>query len=145
MVIGIFGEGCAGKTTLANAIKEKINATLFSGKDYLRLFKSESQAMEQFVRLLQNAVKGEHIIYVISEIEHLEFLPEGAVRILVTAELSTIKNRFAARMLGALPPTVEAMIERRHGCFDSEHHDIKVKSENYDANSVCEQVLNLCK
>lgn len=145
MVIGIFGESCAGKTTLANEIKEKINAKVFSGKDYLRLAKGESEAMQTFKKLLQSAVNGENIIYVISEIAHLEFLPEGAVRILVTAELDTIKSRFAARMLGALPPTVEAMIERRHGSFDSEPHDLHIKNENYDVNSVCEQVLSLCK
>ena len=40
MVIGIFGESCTGKTTLANAIKEKLGGEVFSGKDYLRLSKN---------------------------------------------------------------------------------------------------------
>lgn len=47
---------------------------------------------------------GDDLIYVITEKEHLSFLPDGAVRVLVTAELDTIKERFKARMHGVLPP-----------------------------------------
>jgi len=42
------------------------------------------------------------IIYVIANPEHVKLLPDGAVRILVTADLETIQNRFTARMHGTL-------------------------------------------
>ena len=50
------------------------------------------------------------------------------MRILVTAELETIKTRFAKRMRGNLPAPVAAMLEKKHGCFDRERCDIHIKS-----------------
>ena len=85
-------------------------------------------------------MNGEHIIYVISEKEHLELLPEGAVRILVTAELETIKTRFAKRMRGNLPVPVAAMLEKKHGCFDKEPHDIHVVSGETEPDDVLAQI-----
>ena len=35
--IGIFGESCTGKSTLAAKLKEHINAQIYTGRDYLRL------------------------------------------------------------------------------------------------------------
>ena len=80
---------------------------------------------------------GAHIIYVIAEKEHLALLPEGAVRILVTADLENIKNRFAQRMHGNLPAPVAAMLERKHGCFDAEQHDIHMVSGETDPDEIC--------
>ena len=36
MLIAIIGENCVGKSTLASEINKKINARIYSGKDYLR-------------------------------------------------------------------------------------------------------------
>ena len=71
MVIGIFGESCTGKSTLADKLKESINAQVYTGKDYLRLEKNEIMAKQSFQTKLREAVNGENIIYVISEKEHL--------------------------------------------------------------------------
>lgn len=49
--------------------------------------------------LFQKKLRGEEtILYVISEKDQLALLPEGCVRVLVTAGLATIKERFAARI-----------------------------------------------
>ena len=56
MVIGIFGESCVGKSALAELLKEKIGAQVYSGKDYLRLSKSESIAKKLFAKKLQDAL-----------------------------------------------------------------------------------------
>lgn len=93
-----------------------------------------------FRKKLDAAVVGAHIIYVISEKAHLELLPEGAVRILVTAELATIKSRFAQRMRGDLPAPVAAMLEKKHGCFNAEPHDILVVSGETDLDAVLTQI-----
>jgi len=98
MVIGIFGESCTGKSTLADKIAKSVPCEIFTGKDYLRLAKNENIAKAMFQKKLNAAVNGENIIYVISETEHLSLLPEGALRILVTADLELIKSRFAQRM-----------------------------------------------
>lgn len=65
------------------------------------------------------------------------------MRVLVTAELPEIKARFAARMGGALPPPVAAMLERKHGCFDQEPHDVHMASGVDGVETVCERILAL--
>lgn len=37
MVIGLIGENCSGKSTLANNIKKHFGAEVITGKDYLRM------------------------------------------------------------------------------------------------------------
>ena len=140
MVIGIFGESCTGKSTLAEIITASIPCEVFTGKDYLRLAKNENIAKVMFQKKLSAALKSEHIIYVISEKEHLPLLPEGAVRILVTADLELIKSRFAQRMRGNLPAPVATMLEKKHGCFDAEPCDIHVVSGETDLDAIVKQI-----
>lgn len=140
MVIGIFGESCTGKSTLAEKIAASFLCEVFTGKDYLRLAKNENIAKVMFQKKLTAAVNGENIIYVISEKEHLPLLPEGAFRILVTADLELIKSRFAQRMRGNLPAPVATMLEKKHGCFDAELHDIQVVSAETDLDEVCQKI-----
>ncbi len=143
MVIGIIGESCVGKSTLAEVLKGKLGAELFTGKEYLRLAKSEGIAKKLFEKKLQEASSSDsHIIYVISEKEHLSLLPENTIRVLVTADLDTIKERFKQRMKGNLPAPVASMLERKHGDFDREKHDIHVVSERDDVDEICQQVVN---
>ena len=140
MVIGIFGESCTGKSTLAEKIATSFPCEVFTGKDYLRLAKNENIAKVMFQKKLSAAVSCENIIYVISEKEHLSLLPEGALRILITADLELIKSRFAKRMRGNLPAPVAAMLEKKHGCFDAEPHDIHVVSGETDLDTVVAQI-----
>ena len=48
MAIGIFGESCTGKSTLAAKLKEHINTQVYTGRDYLRLEKNEAAALQSF-------------------------------------------------------------------------------------------------
>jgi len=63
MVIGIFGESCTGKSTLAEMIAASLSCEVFTGKDYLRLARNESIAKVQFQKKLNAAVDGENLIY----------------------------------------------------------------------------------
>ena len=117
---------------IAEELKKVISAEVISGKDYLRMAKSESEAADLFRKKLANAVNGENIIYVISEKEQIDMLPRGAFRVLVTAGLDSIKERFKARMHGNLPQPVEQMLERKHGMFDSVDCDLKFDSDSGD-------------
>ena len=132
MVIGIIGENCTGKTTLAVEIQKRIGGEIVTGKDYLRLAKSEAMAAALFKKKLKEALTGETILYVISEQDQLKFLPEGALRILVKASIETIKERFKARMQGNLPAPVEQMLERKHGMFDAGTYDHVFDSDSDD-------------
>ena len=140
MVIGIIGENCTGKSTLANELNKEIKGEIITGKDYLRMAKSESQAAALFKEKLKQAMGGENIIYVISEKEHMTFLPEGAMKVLVVAELDTIKERFRARMHGNLPKPVEQMLEKKHGMFDDCGCDFRFHSGRDDLSATCKAV-----
>ena len=140
MVYGIIGENCSGKSTLAEEIKKTIGAEIITGKDYLRMAKSESEAVMLFRKKLENAVNGESIIYVISEPEHLKLLPKDALRVLVSADIDTIKERFKARMHGNLPAPVAQMLEKKHGIFDTGTYDYRFDSAHGDAAAFCEML-----
>lgn len=139
MVIGIIGESCVGKSTLASMLKDELGAEVITGKDYLRLAKNEEIAKKLFEKKLAEAQTGEHIVYVISEREHLSFLPKGAVRVLLTADLPLILERFAVRMRGNLPEPVRQMLEKKHGLFDQEVHDFHIHN-NIGFESVAEKL-----
>ena len=128
VLIAIIGENCVGKSTLADKLNEKLAAKIYSGKDYLRLEKSPSAAAESFKKLLREALTGENIIYLITEKEHLSLLPQGAFKIVLTAELDIIKERFRARMRGNLPLPLEKMLEAKHGMYDDIECDLKLDS-----------------
>ena len=142
MVIGIIGENCTGKSTLAQAVQGAFGGEIITGKDYLRLAKSESMAAALFQKKLKAALTGENLIYVISEQEHLAFLPEGSITILVTAELDTIKERFRARMRGSLPAPVEAMLEKKHGMFDGGEYTLRYHSGRDKVDMVLHQLVH---
>ena len=56
MLIALIGESCTGKSTIAAEITKILQAELFSGKDYLRFAKSETDAKAAFAaRLLERA------------------------------------------------------------------------------------------
>lgn len=141
MLIAIFGESCTGKTTLAAGIKAASDAEIYSGKDYLRLAKSESEATQLFKKQLADAVQGSNVVYIAAEREHLALIPDGAIRILVTADLDTIKQRFAARMHGNLPAPVAAMLEKKHGSFDQEPCDFHVHNGSPEAGEICRKIF----
>ena len=123
MVIALFGDSCTGKSTIAAALAPSLSAEVFSGKDYLKLAKSESVA----AALFQKKLRGEEtILYVISEKDQLALLPEGCVRVLVTAGLATIKERFAARMHGNLPAPVA--------------HDLRVDTDAVSAEEAANEI-----
>ncbi|MBE5767091.1 MAG: hypothetical protein E7335_08010 [Clostridiales bacterium] len=135
MLIAIIGENCVGKSTLAAKLNDTLNARIFAGKDYLRLEKNPSMAAETFKAMLKTSVTGEHIIYLITEKEHLDLLPEGTFKIVLTAELEVIKERFKERMKGNLPLPLEKMLEARHGMYDKLECDLKLGS-NYNIDDV---------
>ena len=138
MVIGIIGENCSGKSTLAEKIKAELGGEVISGKDWLRLAKSENEARSLFREKLTNALTGENVIYVISEPEQINLLPDGAVKVLVSADLDTIKERFRARTHGTLPPPVEQMLEKKHGVFDGGTYDFRFDGVSGSAADVCD-------
>ena len=141
MVICLFGENCTGKSSIANELKTRLNAELVSGKDYLRLAKNETDAKAVFSAQLADRMTSGNLVYVVSEPEQLALLPAGCLRVLVTAELPVIKQRFAARMGGRLPAPVAAMLERKHGLFDPIPHDLHIHTADTTAAEAAGKIL----
>lgn len=141
MLIALMGDSCVGKSAIAKLLQGRLDAAVFSGKDYLKLAKSESAAAALFRQKLAAAVSGGNLIYVISEKDQLASLPEGCVRILVAAGLEQIKSRFAARMHGNLPAPVAAMLERKHGQFENCAYDLRIDTDSLTAEEACVEIL----
>ena len=139
MLVAIIGENCVGKSTLANKINQELNAKIYCGNDYLRLGKSPTLALEKFKNMLFDAVNGENLIYLVTDKSHLELIPVGAYKIVLTADLSTIEQRFKERMRGTLPPPVQSMLERKHGIYDNLDCDLKL-NQDYDIAKVLTQI-----
>jgi cytidylate kinase len=144
MVVCIFGENCTGKSAIANQLRERLDADIYNGKDYLRFAKSEPEAKKAFSAMLASHAADRHtVVYVAAEPEQLQLLPEDCQRVLVTAELPVIRERFAARMGGKLPPPVAAMLERKHGMFDNAPHDLLIQTGMQSAEDACEQIVSM--
>ena len=62
-------------------------------------------------------------------------LPEGALRIVLTAEWETIKALCKERMRGNLPMLVEKMLEAKHGMYDDLDCNLKLDN-NYNMEDV---------
>ena len=140
MVIALFGDSCTGKSSIAQKLSAHLSAEVNSGKDYLRLAKSESMAEMLFRKKLRG---DKTILYVISEKELLALLPDSCIRVLITASLDTIKTRFSARMHGNLPAPVAAMLERKYGQFEKEAHDLRIDTDLTSSEEACAQILAL--
>jgi len=142
MVIGIFGISCTGKSSLASEIANRINATIYTGKDYLRLAKNEADAKKSFIELLTKSNDSDiNIIYVISEIEYLSLLPDNALRIFTTADIDVVKERFSKRTNGVLPYPVAAMLESKYDMFANERYDVKIDTSTESAVENCNKVM----
>jgi len=142
-VVALMGGSCVGKTTLADALRERLRAKVYAGRDYLRLAKGEAEARRAFAALLEGA--AEPVVYIISEPDQLDLLPENCVRALMTAPVEAVKERFAARMGGKLPPPVAAMLEKKHGAFDGARRDLLLKSGEYEVGEACARIAALMK
>jgi cytidylate kinase len=140
-VIALIGESCVGKSTLAAALKDRLGAKVYAGKDYLRLAKDEAAARLAFAALLRDAT--EPLVYVVSEKDQVDLLPEVCARVLMTAPIEVIKERFAARTGGKLPPAVAAMLEKKHGAFDDAKHDILLQCGAYETDEACARIAAL--
>lgn len=146
MLIAIYGESCTGKSTVAEIVREKINAKIICGKDYLRMAKSEHEAESIFSSKLKAAVSGdENMIYVFAEPELARLLPSGALSVYVKASMDTVLERFRKRMHGNMPDAVRNMLIKKHGCFEHFSHDVILCTDDCEPEACALQLLNKIK
>jgi len=141
-----MGESCTGKSTAADYIKKETGAKLYTGKDYLKLAKNEDEAKKAFRRLLESQVnETEVLIFVVSELEDLNLVPENALKILFMADIRVIKERFRTRMRGNLNPAVEKMLERKAGLFSEVQHDLVIESDKISKEEVIDKLKSFLR
>ena len=140
-VVALIGGSCVGKSTLAGALRNKLGAQIYTGKDYVRLAKGEAKARRMFAELLASAVAP--VVFVVSEKDQLDLLPKDCVRVLMSAPLEIVRERFAKRMDGKLPPPVAAMLEKKHGMFGGIARDLFLESGNYEVEDACARIARM--
>lgn len=144
MLLVIIGESCTGKSTLAERMNQELKGRIYTGKDYLRLAKNETEAKKLFTALLRSAAVGdETVTFVISEKEHLSFVQDDGFKVLVKADLQIIKERFSKRMNGKLPITIETMLEKKHGMFDEVKCDYTCTVAEETVDSICHELIDM--
>lgn len=146
MVIALIGESCTGKSSIGQVLKESSKAEIITGKDYLKMEKSQSEAEKKFAEyLIEKQDKPEIVVYVISETDSIALLPDKALRVYCKAPLDVIKERFANRMHGNLPAAVAAMLERKHGIFDNGQYDLEFDTTKSELDVICSEILEYCR
>lgn len=147
MLYIFMGQSCTGKSTVAEQVRERTGAEVFSGKDYLRMAKNEAEAWRLFHDKLSNAASTESpsggtLIYLVAERPQLDRIRdiEGACRVKFTASLGTIKSRFAQRMHGNLPVPVENMLTKQYEEWETIKGDIQVDTT---VENDAEEILSL--
>lgn len=150
MMLYIFmGQSCTGKSTMADKVKGLVDVEVYTGKDYLRMAKSENEAWELFYKKLSDAASNKDslekpIIYLITEKIQLDRIIniEGSCKVKFTSTIDTIKSRFAQRMHGILPQPVERMLNSQYEEWKNIKGDIEIDTRIEDD---VEKLLNLIK
>lgn len=137
-----MGASCTGKSSAADSLSKKINARVYTGKDYLKLAKNKNDAEKAYKELLKESIgSGPDLIAVVSETEDLALIPEGALKVLFVTEPDIMKQRFGQRMRGSLPPAVEAMLERKAAAWNGQPYDMKVESHLHGPDEIADMIL----
>ncbi|HPQ39162.1 MAG TPA: hypothetical protein PLV45_02210 [bacterium] len=150
MLVIFFGPSCSGKSSVAEIVAERTGASVWTGKDYLRLAKNPSVAWTEFVSLLtaaarQPELEKDSVIYVVTGIPEIRIdVPEPVYlkRIRFTADIETLKSRFAPRTGGHVPPPVAAMLERTKAAVESEPADRVFDTGDADAGDIADAILS---
>src|SRR5690606_10629541 len=106
LVVVLMGPSSTGKSTVATELGKATGAVIYTGKDYLRLARSEHEAWTKFVGEITTHGQETFFIYVTADRQGAERLRglSDVTFVRCTSHLDTMKVRFAQRMNGHLPP-----------------------------------------
>lgn len=148
MLLLFIGPSTAGKSTAANHIKDILNATVVTGKDYLNKAKNELNAWNLFKKDLGDAITGKStIIYILTEPEKVDEIKKiGPLSVIkFTAELSVLKQRFSKRTNGTLPPSLEKMLKRQMDTWSNIACDDEIDTGHMTEHEVRKTIENMIK
>lgn len=152
MLLIFMGASCTGKSSAAEMIRKDMNIQVFTGKDYLRLHKNESEARNKFDEMLNKASLSsgwadDSLIYIVTETAELQKLKpaEHALFVLFTADPSLIKERFAGRMKGNLPKPLEMMLEKQMKNWEDVRSDLSFETTDTKTDEIKEKIISYCE
>ena len=153
MLLLFIGPSGSGKSSVARLIAQRIGCKVWTGRDYLRLARSQDEAKKTFRDMLESASELEtfsagSIIYVIGNPDDLDddlraFPCYRCLRF--NAVLSVLSRRFAQRMgQQPLPAALLSALERQRNRFAAFPADKEFDTTNADAASTASEVLDWC-
>lgn len=152
MLLVLFGPSCSGKSSVASIIRDRRGASVWTGRDYLRLAKSEQRAWRSFLDLLiaaagNSGMSEDSIVYVAADVGYVRRVVEqahGAVPVRLVADLATLESRFAPRVGGAISPAIRAMLKRSRDAAAEEPAALAFDTTKMSGEEVAESILKWC-
>jgi hypothetical protein len=149
VLLVFFGPNCSGKTSVGRDIARRTGATVWIGRDYLRLAKDEASAWQHFQGFLSRSVEVPtlgfaSIIYVPVDFPGgSRVVPSGPGLRFVrfTADLEVLKSRFAERVGGRISPTVEGMIKRSLEDAGRRHADLEEDTSRREVETIATEII----
>ena len=150
MLLLFFGPSCSGKSSVAQIISDKTNAKIWTGKNYLRLAKNEREARKIFKGKLEDASKAyelteDSMVYIINDANKVKShicRCQHLIKVKFTANLETLKQRFAARIKApALPPPMVNMLELQTQKIIKHECDMEFDTSNFDPGKIAETII----
>lgn len=147
MVIVLMGPSCTGKSTVASELSQATGAVVYTGKDYLRLARSEPEAWAKFVAEITSRGSESPVVYVTTDRRDAERLRglNDTIFVRCTANLDTMKKRFAQRMNGQLPPPVAQMLERQSKDWEDVQADLYLDTTEPSPKENADRILSLIR
>jgi len=150
MFIMFIGPSCSGKSSTAKVIQQKHGLQIYTGKDYLKLAKNETEAWKKFTEICLSAkgkeqIDSHSVIYVVSETEKFaDLVKDSSFTVHFDAAQETLEKRFAPRTGGFVPPPIKKMIEKQKNSWlavDADLHiDTTENSTDYSAEKVLQKI-----
>ena len=149
MVLFLFGPSCAGKSTIARMLSEKLEAELWVGKDYLRLARNEQSAWDLFKVKIEQALKSDlhkhkTLIFVANDVtqENLEFFDRAEIiKIKFIADLEILKSRFSARLKKDLPDPIIHMLNGQLLKFRFKQCNLEFDTTDSETTEIIDKII----
>ena len=150
MLLLFFGPSCSGKLSVAQIIADKIGAKIWTGKDCLKLAKNEREAWKLFKGKLEEASKiceltENSMVYIINDASKVKShicRCQNLIRVKFTANLETLKQRFASRIKASvLPPPMVNMLELQTQKIIKHECDMEFDTSNFDPGKIAETII----
>ena len=149
MLLLLFGPPCSGKSTVAELLSRRTGASVWTGKDYLRLARSEDEAWQEFMRLAEEAAQNPQfgpgsIIFIATEPPPKSSgFPTGpnTGRVRLIADLEVLQDRFAPRVNGWISPVITTMLEQLSVRARQEEADLEYDTGREESHRIAEALM----